>query len=837
LSATAGGPVLLVAGGALEGRALPMRGESGEHVLGSAPTASLRLEAANVEAAHAWVTWDERGVFVNDAGTKSGTFVNGERVEQERELSDGDRISLGPPGNPASVKLLVHLPGHPSQYPPEEGQPVAARALAIAPDPPPAAPQPPQAEPQAPPTPARYEDAPAAGPSDEAKAAAESDKWGAVDDDDEVIKPAAVPAAPKPPPPPKPPPAPQPPPVAHATPHPHPAPQAHAPAAPAPRAVTQPLPRVQQPHRRAASRAATARPPLSRALLVGVAAALVAGLAFFGYLRSQAPAPVLVSLLPAKAETGQTIQINGSGFETKPEDNQVSFGDARAEVSSAREQQLAVVVPQLPTDGKSEHKVRVKARGSSSNTLHFQVYVGPKVASLEPDVAMPGDVVKAAGENFGEGTAIQVGGAAAEVIEAQPTALRFRVPKLPVVPGKSVPVAVQVGKNAARPIPLLIGKLPLLLEVSPERGLPGDRVSLKGRGFDPAPGGSQVTFGGRAALVVSASANELSVVVPGGGQLSGPSELPLSVRAGGSASTGGPAFRLARISRAEFVPRFSAEPGPDAETVYVSSDLGPFLRLRGKADAPSAAERGARAAAALNAAFEQAARAPLTIELRDKPEHAVTLAGAAAPLLVARPEDGAAYEGARPTPRALARYWGALLQDYLVLFVQKQRPLRVLELSPRGQALLELYVAAERRAGVGSGVPPSVVENLNSSQTRALAEMALQIPGEGQATTGAAVAGRWDGTLEEVGQPARAIQLRVRAGASLSGSLTRRSGGISGEVPLQEATYKDGVLRFVVKMGAAPLHFQGQVEGRSIAGQLQSADGKPRGSFSVRWVE
>jgi hypothetical protein len=454
---------------------------------------------------------------------------------------------------------------------------------------------------------------------------------------------------------------------------------------------------------------------------------------------------------------------------------------------------------------------------------------------VEPDVAMPGDEVKATGENFGEDVVIQVGGAAAEVIEVQPTALRFRVPKLQAAPGKSVQVSVLVGKNAARPATLLIGRLPLVLEVSPERGLPGDRVTVKGRGFDPAPGGNAVAFGGRAALVLSASERELLVAVPGAGQLTA-SELPISVRARGSASTGTLVFRLARVSTAVFVPRFFPEPGPNPETVFVSSDLGPFLRLRGKADAPSAAERGARAAAALNAALEQAAREPVTIELRDRPEHAVALAGGGPPLLVAKAEDGAAYEGARPSARALARYWAALLQDYVALFVQKQRPLRVLELSPRGQALLELYAAAERRAGVGSGVPTSVVENLVPSQARALAEMALSVPVESQAVSGAAVAGRWEGTLEEIGQPTRAIQVRIRAAASLSGSLTRRSGGISGEVPLQDAAYKDGVLRFVVKMGTVPMHFQGKVEGRSIAGEVQ-ADGKPRGSFSIRWVE
>jgi hypothetical protein len=44
-------------------------------------------------------------------------------------------------------------------------------------------------------------------------------------------------------------------------------------------------------------------------------------------------------------------------------------------------------------------------------------------------------------------------------------------------------------------------------------------------------------------------------------------------------------------------------------------------------------------------------------------------------------------------------------------------------------------------------------------------------------------------------------------------------------------------LRFAVKMGATPLHFDGKVDGRTVSGEVQSADGKARGRFSLRWVE
>ena len=75
------------------------------------------------------------------------------------------------------------------------------------------------------------------------------------------------------------------------------------------------------------------------------------------------------------------------------------------------------------------------------------------------------------------------------------------------------------------------------------------------------------------------------------------------------------------------------------------------------------------------------------------------------------------------------------------------------------------------------------------------------------------------------------------ASTGLTGTLTASAGKISGELPLQNASYAGGALRFSVKMGATPLHFDGKVDGRTVSGEVQSADGKARGRFSLRWVE
>src|SRR5439155_703282 len=104
-------PTLIVTGPPCDGTLMTLESPGVERVLGASPDAHLRLEADNVDAIHARVRWDaSRGMLLTDVGSAAGTYVNGERVGAGHVLQDGDRVSLGPPGSRASVKLLVRLP-------------------------------------------------------------------------------------------------------------------------------------------------------------------------------------------------------------------------------------------------------------------------------------------------------------------------------------------------------------------------------------------------------------------------------------------------------------------------------------------------------------------------------------------------------------------------------------------------------------------------------------------------------------------------------------------------------------------------------------------------------
>ncbi len=70
--------------------------ESGEHILGRAPDASVWVDAPGVSRHHARLVLTGQEATVEDLGSKNGTFVGNEQLTSPRRLNDGDTIRLGP---------------------------------------------------------------------------------------------------------------------------------------------------------------------------------------------------------------------------------------------------------------------------------------------------------------------------------------------------------------------------------------------------------------------------------------------------------------------------------------------------------------------------------------------------------------------------------------------------------------------------------------------------------------------------------------------------------------------------------------------------------------------
>jgi predicted component of type VI protein secretion system len=66
-----------------------------QFVIGSAADCSMCCRSDSVHAHHCEVRIDQHGAFVRPLSDKAATFVNGQRVDQEQALKDGDQLRIG----------------------------------------------------------------------------------------------------------------------------------------------------------------------------------------------------------------------------------------------------------------------------------------------------------------------------------------------------------------------------------------------------------------------------------------------------------------------------------------------------------------------------------------------------------------------------------------------------------------------------------------------------------------------------------------------------------------------------------------------------------------------
>ncbi len=81
-------------------------------VIGRKTDADLRIPLNEISRAHCELTMNGKSVSVRDLGSSNGTYVNGERVEDDFELSAGDKIRMG------SVMFVVQIDGKPDKVTP-----------------------------------------------------------------------------------------------------------------------------------------------------------------------------------------------------------------------------------------------------------------------------------------------------------------------------------------------------------------------------------------------------------------------------------------------------------------------------------------------------------------------------------------------------------------------------------------------------------------------------------------------------------------------------------------------------------------------------------------------
>lgn len=86
-------PVLVCTAGALSGRRQPV-GDGGL-ILGRGGHCDLVVDDPGVSREHARVLMHNDAVWVQDAGSRNGCFVNGRRLVRHKQLAPGDELRIG----------------------------------------------------------------------------------------------------------------------------------------------------------------------------------------------------------------------------------------------------------------------------------------------------------------------------------------------------------------------------------------------------------------------------------------------------------------------------------------------------------------------------------------------------------------------------------------------------------------------------------------------------------------------------------------------------------------------------------------------------------------------
>jgi pSer/pThr/pTyr-binding forkhead associated (FHA) protein len=85
---------LLVTQGSAQGKRIPIT--LSQFIVGRDPQCHLRPASPIISKRHCALMTREGKAFIRDFGSTNGSFVNEERVEGERELTNGDVLKIGP---------------------------------------------------------------------------------------------------------------------------------------------------------------------------------------------------------------------------------------------------------------------------------------------------------------------------------------------------------------------------------------------------------------------------------------------------------------------------------------------------------------------------------------------------------------------------------------------------------------------------------------------------------------------------------------------------------------------------------------------------------------------
>ncbi len=250
--------------------------------------------------------------------------------------------------------------------------------------------------------------------------------------------------------------------------------------------------------------------------------------------------PNITEYEPASGIEGDEIAIKGQYIPAS--DNQLQVlvnGTAVQQILSKTDSLVKIVLPPDISTGP----IAINAFGEAFEGPEFIVL--PQILGVIPASAPPGTEVVINGKNFGEDAssiAVKIGALEGELISANDTLLKVLIPELSEEGKTNIVVSVEDNNSALFPYTITPSNAPIIFEIVPTCGLPGDPISIKGLNFDTDPGNTSLLFKGISEDIaldnMVISATEITGNIPAGA-VTGAISLKIS-----ALTAVGPAFTL-----------------------------------------------------------------------------------------------------------------------------------------------------------------------------------------------------------------------------------------------------------------------------------------------------
>lgn len=224
--------------------------------------------------------------------------------------------------------------------------------------------------------------------------------------------------------------------------------------------------------------------------------------------------PSIINFSPTAGRPGRVVQVLGSNFDPNVAGNVVMIGGVVASVTAASPTALTIEVPVGAVTGA----ITVETNGLvATSSQQFVVLQPPTISGFTPTSGGPGASVTINGTHFDttpSANTVLFNGIQATVNSGDASHLVVTVP-VGATTGQ-ISVTCNDNQTALSTDSFTVPPPPTITGFLPAEATEGQPVTINGNNFDPDASGNEVFFNGVAAVVSSASANQIMVTVPPG---------------------------------------------------------------------------------------------------------------------------------------------------------------------------------------------------------------------------------------------------------------------------------------------------------------------------------